>query len=156
MNISYYISGPEHTPLKYFAKQLGIRHAVTGVGGSKYAPYVNGYDYMPMLQKKRDLADFGMSWDVIEGPTPLEKCKLGLEGRDDEIEMFKKLLENMSLLGIKTVCYNWMPVWGWLRTRTNMELEGGSLVTGFYIDDLKGMTKSPTTFFRKYSRFVHS
>lgn len=37
----------------------------------------------------------------------------------------------MSELGIKTVCYNWMPVWGWFRTDTNIKLDGGATVTGF-------------------------
>ncbi|MFR1128275.1 MAG: mannonate dehydratase [Enterocloster bolteae] len=43
----------------------------------------------------------------------------------------------MGKLGIKTVCFNWMPVWGWFRTRVNVAAEGGASVTGFKMEDVK-------------------
>lgn len=140
MKIAYLINGAAHVPLKHFAKQLGVKYAVAALysGNSKYSPYANQWDYVPMWELKRDLADFGMDWIVYEGVDFIDGAKLGLESRDTEIEHFCTLLENMSRLGIKTVCYNWMPVWSWYRTRVNLPLDGGATSTGFFLKDLEG------------------
>ena len=147
MKVAYMIDGPVHTPLKYFAKQLGIQYAVAGLYGNKsaYNRYAQGWDYIPMRELKQDLADFGMDWVVYEGVDFIDGVKLGLESRDVEIEHFCTLLKNMSLLGIKTVCYNWMPVWEWFRTRVNLSLEGGATSTGFRIKDVENAPSCGTT-----------
>lgn len=39
------------------------------------------------------------------------------------------------------MCYNWMPVWGWYRTNVDIQLNGGSKVTGFRMSDLRDAPK---------------
>jgi mannonate dehydratase len=138
MKLAYLIGGREHTPLKHFANQLGVRYAVSNVpANNRYSRYAKQWDYYPMRELKQELADFGMDWVVYEGVGFIDGVKLGLESRDVEIEHFCTLLKNMSLLGIKTVCYNWMPVWEWTRTSVNMPLKGGAISTGFKMADLE-------------------
>lgn len=142
MKIAYSINGPMHTPLKHFAQQLGIKYGVTSPYFLKgpYKDYVGEWDYMVLRLLKQDLNDFGMEWNVLEGVDFIDGVKLGLASRDEEIEHFCTLLENMSRLGVKTVCYNWMPVWEWYRTRMNISIRGNATVTGFKMDDVKDVS----------------
>ncbi|MDN3690393.1 mannonate dehydratase [Cyclobacterium jeungdonense] len=80
----------------------------------------------------------GLTLRVIEGPPSLgTKTKLGLPGKDEEISNFITLLKNLSLEGIDTVCYNWMPVISWARTVLDRPGRGGALVSGFDIEDVR-------------------
>ena len=55
----------------------------------------------------------GLTWSVLEGTPSLEKTKLGLEGRDEEIDHFITLMQNMREIGLEIICHNWMPVISW-------------------------------------------
>ncbi|NHE57345.1 mannonate dehydratase [Cyclobacterium plantarum] len=80
----------------------------------------------------------GLTLTVIEGPPSLgTRTKLGLEGRDEEISNFITLMKNLSLEGIDTICYNWMPVISWARTDMERKGRGGALVSAFDIEDIK-------------------
>jgi mannonate dehydratase len=127
-----------HDYKKVISKQLGVTEVVTNVPKQHVIPAdKNPWDYDVLLEKKNSFEKDGLKVTVIEGPTPLEKAKLGLPGRDEEIENFCTLIENLSKLDIRTICYNWMPIIGWFRTRTDIKTRGGAIVTGFYYDDVK-------------------
>lgn len=132
MEIGYAFFHPVHEIVQHHAQQLGVKHAVTSGGwASGFSDYVHEWDYMPLLKTKLAMKEYGMDFSVVEGVNFIDAAKLGTEDRDMAIEHFGKLLENMSKLEIKTVCYNWMPVWGWYRTRHHKELAGGATVTEF-------------------------
>ncbi|WP_431357499.1 mannonate dehydratase [Haloarcula laminariae] len=88
------------------------------------------YDELRQLQNWLE-AD-GLQFSVLEGSVPLtDRIRLGLEGRDDDIEDFKTFIRNCGDLGIPVVCYDWMAGVRWARTGAHIESRGGSLVTGF-------------------------
>ena len=66
-----------------------------------------------------------------------DHIKLGDEKRDESIEKFIKLLENLPKVGITTVCFNFMAHYGWTRTSKTLPERGGSLVTGFRLEDFQ-------------------
>lgn len=140
MKLAYMFFGPQHTALKYYGEQLGIRYAVASSSAvtSRYSRYAGPWDYIPMRALKQDLLDHGMDWMVYEGLDFMDGVKLGNEHREEDLAHFKTMLENMHLLGIHTVCYNWMPVWEWFRTRNNLPLPGGATSTGFKYADIEG------------------
>ncbi len=132
----FYPGHEEKIPL---SQQLGVDRAVINVCSQKTPlPDGGGWDFAPFKSKVESFLQAGIKPEVVEGPTPLERTKLGLSGRDEEIEVFCKLLEVMDSLDIRTVCYNWMPVIGWFRSRKNIPARGGATVTGYCHKDVEG------------------
>lgn len=68
----------------------------------------------------RDLKDYivsyGLEWSVVESLPVCEPIKYAGPDRDRLIENYIISLENLGKNGVKTVCYNFMPVIDWIRT----------------------------------------
>ena len=71
-------------------------------------------------EKIRDLREYiesyGMRWSVVESLPVSESIKYAGPDRDQLIENYKESLRNLSMEGIHTICYNFMPVLDWART----------------------------------------
>ena len=62
------------------------------------------------LQAAKDKAERnGLHLSVVEGGPPIDLIVLGKEGRDAQIADYQRALGLMGQLGIKTLCYNFMP-----------------------------------------------
>lgn len=113
------------------ARQVGIRHAIVNVQpalrNSPASRYVN------VLRKiKADFQSAGMTLVGVEShPVPAEKIKLGLPGREAEIDNYAAAIRALAEIGVPMVCYNWMAGLGWYRTNANVLGRGGALVSEF-------------------------
>lgn len=75
---------------------------------------------------KETIEDAGLELSVIESVPVHEDIKLGRDTRDQLIENYAESIRNLGAEGIKTVCYNFMPVFGWIRSDVDYELEDKS------------------------------
>ncbi|GFR37055.1 mannonate dehydratase [Insulibacter thermoxylanivorax] len=79
------------------------------------------------IMKVKEEADaFGLHLEVVESVNVHEDIKLGRPSRDRYIENYKQTIEHLAKVGVKTICYNFMPVFDWVRTDLHKELPDGS------------------------------
>ncbi len=76
---------------------------------------------------------------VESAPVTFEKIKLGLEGRDEEIQNFINAIQALSYAGIRMICYNWMAGVGWMRTNQRVRLRGGAITSEFDLQTAERM-----------------
>ncbi len=111
---------------------------VTGVVSALYDIPVGEIwplDKISLLQKKIEKNDLNFS--VIESIPVHEDIKLGHPNREGLIENYCQSIRNMGKLGIKILCYNFMPVFDWVRTNLSMEHADGSNYLNYNHNQLK-------------------
>jgi mannonate dehydratase len=120
-------------------KQMDVLGAVGGINPKMVGlDNVNPWEYQAVLAVKEAWDKVGLKLRVIEGPPSLNtKTKLGLPGKDEEIENFITFIKNLKRVGVDVICYNWMPVISWARTKNDQVGRGGALVTAFDYEDVK-------------------
>ncbi len=81
------------------------------------------------------IEDSGLRWSVVESLPVAETIKYGGADRDEVIDRYRGSLAALGRQGIRTVCYNFMPVIDWVRTDLRHALPDGS--TTLYFDYAK-------------------
>ena len=148
---------PRPEPLWQLVKQAGVTNVVAVLQGAEQeqrmfaslkggAAVVPGDDEAPWSEASiaRDMAIFaegGFEVVAIEDTAPMDKIRLGLEGRDEQIEHVITQLDAMGNLGVRVLCYNWMAISSWARTSVATPGRGGALVTGFSLADASALPK---------------
>ena len=110
---------------------MGVTHSIVGTA-SVLSRVPRGQYVYEVTKLKEKYAEAGMTIAAIEShPVPAEKIKLGLPGRDEEIENYIAAIEALGAIGIRTVCYDFMAGIDWYRTRTGEPGRRGVLSLAF-------------------------
>ena len=72
-----------------------------------------------------------LKWTVVESIPVHEDIKLGRAGYEKYVEAWIVSMENLAACGIKTICYNFMPVIDWTRTDLKFRLPSGAYALRF-------------------------
>ena len=84
------------------------------------------------LQTLRDRIErAGLKFEVVESVPTHEDIKLGKPSRDRLIANFQQNIRNCAAVGVKVICYNFMPVFDWTRTEMAKVLPDGSTTLSF-------------------------
>jgi len=136
---------PEPTPLWQLVKQCGVTQVVSPMDWSRGLDVPRDqlpWSYESLARLKAGYEAAGFELAVIESRPPLTRAKLGLPGRDEEIENACDIIRNMGAFGIPVWCYEWMPVLNWTRTDKAAPTRGGALATGYNHEEMR---KAPLT-----------
>lgn len=71
-------------------------------------------------------AQNGLEFEVVESVPVHEDIKLGAPGRDRLIANYAENIRRLGKAGVRVICYNFMPVFDWLRSELSHPLPDGS------------------------------
>lgn len=94
-------------------RQIGVEGIVTALHD---VPNGEVWTTEAINELKTFIESYGLRWSVVESLPVCEAIKYAGDDRDHLIENYKISLANLGKCGIKTVCYNFMPVIDWIRT----------------------------------------
>jgi len=89
------------------------------------------------IQAHKELIENGndsqssLLWSVVESIPVHEDIKLGRENNQRYVDAWILSMENLAKSGIKTICYNFMPVIDWTRTDLKFQLPNGGYALRF-------------------------
>ncbi len=134
MKLSFLFFGNKPDEKWTLCRQMGIDYAI-----AKLAPELTGdapiYDMDSFARSKEIYEEQGFQLYGLEGDQiDMTRIKLGLPGREKDIENYCTMLQNMGSLGVMFICYNFMYP-GWYRTQKALPERGGALVSGFRYQD---------------------
>jgi mannonate dehydratase len=161
ISIAELLDPTEPEPLWPLLRQLGVRQAVTlleageqrarwlrkaeshvedrevlGVGSGEQS-----WSTPAIARLKASYAEAGFDLVAIEDSPPLDRVRLGLPGREEQLDAFCEQLRAMGAAGIPTLCYNWVSVYSWARTGLAVPARGGALTTEY---DHAAMSAAPS------------
>jgi mannonate dehydratase len=141
----------EPEPLWPLLRQLGVRHAVSLLAaGEQRARWLRREEShlddrellgvaageqswsLNAIRRLQDLYEAaGFELTAIEDTPPLDRVRLGMPGREEQLDAFCEQVRAMGAVGIPTLCYNWVPVYSWARTGLAVPERGGALTTEY-------------------------
>jgi mannonate dehydratase len=136
MKLSFLFFGNTPDEKWQLCKQMGVDYAIAKLSpeltNMPSIDHLESFEYSKNVFEKEGFQLYGLEGDQFD----MHRIKLGLEGKERDIEKYCKMLENMNKLDVRLLCYNFMAT-GWFRTDKNIKERGGAIVSGFSYETAK-------------------
>ena len=110
--------------------QTGARTVVSAL---HEIPYGEVWSEEAIRERQRLVAseNVGLAWNVVESLPVHEDIKSGEGGIDRLFANYRTSMANLAACGIRTICYNFMPLLDWTRTTLDWPMPGGGTALRF-------------------------
>ncbi|MDA8870019.1 mannonate dehydratase [Rhizobiaceae bacterium] len=118
--------------------QIGVEGVVTALHDKLPGAVWTVKDIQQRQQEVATLADgrpSGLAWDVVESLPVSESIKTQTGNWQEHIDAYNESLHNLAECGLRTVCYNFMPVLDWTRTSLRSVMPHGGAAMRFDVID---------------------
>ena len=110
---------------------------ITGVVSAIYdIPVGEEWPVERIQELVNEVNKHGLELEVIESVPVHEDIKLRRNDYQRYIDNYKKTIKNLSVCGIKCICYNFMPVFDWTRSSIDHQLIDGSSALVYYKNEV--------------------
>lgn len=134
LNMSFRWFGPHDSITLAQIKQIPMTHQIVGMLSD--IPVGEVWPTEAIQALKTQITQAGFKFEVVESVNIHDDIKIGLPSRDRYIENYCQTIKNLAASGVKVICYNFMPIFDWIRTNLHFPLADGSTVMQFKKADL--------------------
>lgn len=125
-------------PLDYIRQIPNMSGVVTAVYD---VPVGEVWEIEKITGLKKLCDEKGLEMEVIESVPVHEDIKLGKPSRDKLIKNYAENIRNLGKVGVKCICYNFMPVFDWFRTNLHYVQPDGSVSLSYSESDFNKLDK---------------
>jgi mannonate dehydratase len=129
MDLTFRWFGPRDTiPLTYIRQIPAVR----GIVGALFdIPIGEPWPLDRVESLREEVEAHGMPLAVVESIPVHEDIKLGRPTRDRLIDNYCESVRSLGRAGVSVLCYNFMPVFDWMRTNLALRLADGSTALSY-------------------------
>ncbi|NLW88191.1 MAG: mannonate dehydratase [Clostridiaceae bacterium] len=133
MIFRWFPNGDDSVQLHHIKQIPGVTGVATAL------PHIPVGDVWPtgqILAVRDQITSAGLEMEVIESVNIHEDIKKGLPSRDLYISNYITTMKNLHEVGIRCICYNFMPVMDWIRSDLAEPLPDGSTAMSYRHDKI--------------------